>query len=326
MTRRIVALSAALVLALALPVSAEPAHDRDRHEGNFPDRIPLPAGSFPEGIAIGRHGTAYVGSLADGSILELDLHDGDVEDFAPSPGAGKISVGLDVDRRGRLWVAGGGPQGPGGGDAMVRAYDLRSGDLVYEREVDAGFVNDVIVTRTAAWFTDSFNARLIRVPLRGHRIGEPEYVALEGDWQQVEGAFNANGIESTGQGRVLVIAQSTSPDGEGAALYTVPARTHAKSLEADRIQLDGVLPGADGLVLKGRTLYSVVGAPPSVARIRLSKDLHRGRLREPLPVPGAITPTTAALLGRRLYVVDAQFAAGGGPDLSYEIIAIPSHP
>ena len=39
-------------------------------------------------------------------------------------------------------------------------------------------------------------------------------------------------------------------------------------------------------------------------------------------VPDAVTPTTAARFGKWLYVVDAQFALGGGPDLSYEIFRI----
>ena len=326
MFRRTVAVAAALVVAVALPASATPDHHHGKdHPGKdvFPERIPLPEGSAPEGIAIGRGPVAYVGSLADGSILQLNLVDGDVEEFAASPGENQVSVGLDVDRRGRLWVAGGGPGGAPGVVPMVRAYDTRTGELVYERTVEAGFVNDVIVTRSAAWFTDSFGSQLIRVPFDRSGIGEPEYVALEGDWQLVEGAFNANGIEAARKGRTLVLAQSTNPDGDGAALYSLPADTDADTLEATRIQLDGVLAGADGLLLRGRTLYSVVGDPPSVARIHLDPGMDRGRLKASLPVPDAVTPTTAARLGRWLYVVDAKFALGGGPGLAYEIIRIP---
>jgi hypothetical protein len=43
----------------------------------FPDRIELPNGFQPEGITIGRHATAYLGSLADGDIYAVSLRTGE---------------------------------------------------------------------------------------------------------------------------------------------------------------------------------------------------------------------------------------------------------
>jgi hypothetical protein len=43
-------------------------------------------------------------------------------------------------------------------------HDTSTGELLLTQPVAAGFINDVIVTRTAAWFTDSFSPQLIRVP------------------------------------------------------------------------------------------------------------------------------------------------------------------
>jgi hypothetical protein len=228
---------------------------------------------------------------------------------------------MDVDRRRRLWVAGGGPGLDPGLTPRFRVYDTRTGARLLEQTVNAGFVNDVIVTRDAAWFTDSFSPTLIRVPIaKDGTIGEPEYVALEGDWEQGPG-FNANGIVATRNGRHLIVAQSTAPDVPGAALYRVPADAKASALDAVRIKLDDTLAGADGLVLVGRTLYSVAGAD-GVVKLRLSRALTRGRIVDTLPVPDSLSPTTADVFGPRLYVVDAKFDLFGDPTVPFQTTAI----
>jgi hypothetical protein len=66
--------------------------------------------------------------------------------------AGRSAIGIKVDRGNRLFVAGGAT-----GQAFV--YDARTGaDLASDQLAPAGaatFVNDVVVTAKAAWFTDS---------------------------------------------------------------------------------------------------------------------------------------------------------------------------
>ncbi len=286
----------------------------------FPDAIPLPDGFFPEGIAIDDR-TAYVGSLVDGAIVQQDLKTGETEQLAPSPGPNKIAVGLDVDHLGRLWVAGGGPALNPTIIPGFRVYDTATGAMLLEMEVAAGFVNDVIVTRDAAWLTDSFAPRLIRVPITSDGgIGDPEPVALAGDWVQAPG-FNANGIVATPDEKTLVVAQSTSPDRPGAALYNVPADLTSGSVVAGRIDIDDALPGADGLVLVGRTLYSVAG-PAGVVKMKISLADNTARIVDTLAVPGAVTPTTAAQRGSSLYVVDAKFPFFGDPTVEFQTTAI----
>ena len=145
-------------------------------------------------------------------------------------------------------------------------------------------------------------------------------MALGGDWVQAPG-FNANGIVATRGGRQLIVAQSTSPDGPGAALYRLRADDRATELDARRIALDDTLAGADGLVLVGRTLYSVAG-PSGVVKVKLSPSLTRGRIVDTLAVPDSITPTTAAVFGPRLYVVDAKFPLFGDPTVPFQTTAI----
>ena len=127
--------------------------------------FPLPDNFRPEGIAtIGS--TAYVGSLVDGDIYGLDLRTG--EGSVVSEGPGTPSVGLHA-HDGLLWVAGG-PTGTG------RVVDPASGEVQasYSFTTAPTFINDVVVTDDAAWFTDSAKAQLYRVSTgRRHRVDAP---------------------------------------------------------------------------------------------------------------------------------------------------------
>lgn len=319
-SRRWVATALAGVLAAGMSVSAAQAQPP---EAPFPEAISLPDGFYPEGIAID-HRAAYVGSLADGSIWVQDLKSGQNMQFAPAPPGGGIAVGMDVDSLGRVWVAGGGPVLDPSLTPGFRVYDS-DGTLLVDQPVPAGFVNDVIVTRDAAWLTDSFSPQLIRVPLLPNgAIGTPELVTLGGDWEQVPGAFNANGIVATSDQKQLIVAQSAAPDVPGAALYTVPADVTATGLAASRIALDATLTGADGLVLVGRTLFSV--ADEGVVEVSLRNALTTGRIEGTITVPGSITPTTADVFGSRLYVVDANFPelfGGADPTVPFQTTAVP---
>ena len=83
--------------------------------------IALPNGFQPEGIAIGPGGTGYVGSLADGDVYVFDVRTG--EEITTLEGPGTPSVGLKVDNRDRLFIAGG-PTG------SARVVDAATGELL----------------------------------------------------------------------------------------------------------------------------------------------------------------------------------------------------
>ena len=157
--------------------------------------FPLPDNFRPEGIAtIGS--TAYVGSLADGDIYGIDLRTG--EGSVVSEGPGTPSVGLHA-HDGLLWVAGG-PTGTG------RVVDPASGEVQasYSFTTAPTFINDVVVTDDAAWFTDSAKAQLYRVSTAD---GTVSTLPLSGDW--VQGATtSANGIETTPDGSALLVINS----------------------------------------------------------------------------------------------------------------------
>jgi len=77
---------------------------------------------------------------------------------------------------------------------------------------------------------------------------------------------------------------------------------------AELIDLGGTtVPGGDGLLLDGKTLYVVQGGSNQVGVVALRRDLESGRVIASITSPGFDVPTTIAEFGRRLYVVNARF-------------------
>ncbi|MDX6280890.1 MAG: hypothetical protein QOH03_1961, partial [Kribbellaceae bacterium] len=141
------------------PANAVAAAAAERAAGAYPKRLGLPAGFQPEGIAIDHSGTAYFGSRVDGDIYAASLRTG--KGNVISQGPGTASLGMKLDQRGRLFVA-----GAGGGNGRV--IDSNSGQVLasYTFTTSANtFVNDVILSKDAAWFTDSRQPVLYKVPL-----------------------------------------------------------------------------------------------------------------------------------------------------------------
>ena len=184
MTRRIFRLLAVTLLSLGLAIPLTSPASAHPHAPDRPDRINLPNGFRPEGIAIAHGRTAYISSLADGDIYRADLRTG--EGSVISEGPGTSSVGLKLDHRGRLFIAGG-PTGSG------RVLNLRTGDVTsYQFTAEASFVNDVVLAHKKAWFTDSQLPQLYVLPLGRHgRLPDPSKVVtlqLTGDWDRTLGA------------------------------------------------------------------------------------------------------------------------------------------
>ncbi|HEY6685900.1 MAG TPA: superoxide dismutase [Propionibacteriaceae bacterium] len=279
----------------------------------FPDRIELPSGFQPEGITIGWHATAYLGSRANGDIYAVSLRTGERRLISEGLGSDFPSVGLKIDNRGRLFVAGG-PSGTG------RVIDVRTGKIIrnYTFTTETSFVNDVVLTRDYAWFTDSQQAQLYGVPLgRGGRPGGPtEFVALtlSGEWEQVAGVINANGIAQTPNRKALLVVNSTT-----GFLYRVDPLTGV----ATQVHLGGAsLTNGDGLLVRGRTLYVVRNQLNKVAVIKLNASGTRGRLVDTLTSKDFDIPTTVAAFGNSLYLPNARFTTPPTPNTPYWITRI----
>jgi sugar lactone lactonase YvrE len=282
----------ALLAALSVFLSATAAGAGAR----FPEQIDLPNGFFPEGIDIARGGTFFVGSIPTGAIYRGSVRTGQSAVLVPAE-AGKMAIGLDVDRRGRIFVAGG-PTGT----AFV--YDAETGAELASYQLTSTspptFVNDVVVTKDGAYFTDSFKPFLYRVPIaRNGELGTTsEAIPLTGDITY-QADFNVNGIDASPNGKTLVIVQSNTGQ-----LFTLDPPSGV----AELIDLGGTtVPGGDGLLLDGKTLYVVQGGSNQVGVVALRRDLESGRVIASITSPGFDVPTTIAEFGRRLYVVNARF-------------------
>jgi sugar lactone lactonase YvrE len=298
-------LTALTLVAGAAPGTAAASGPAARHRTPVA-QIQLPDGFQPEGIAIGRHRPfAYFGSRVDGDIYRADLRTG--RGSVLSQGPGTQSLGMKVDRRGRLFVAGG-----EGGDGRV--VDTRTGRVLrsYDFAASETFVNDVVLTRRFAWFTDSQKAQLYGLPLgRGGRLPRASQVVtlpLTGDWEQTP-EFNANGIARTPDGRALLVVQSST-----GYLFRVSPRTGV----ARRVDLgDTLLTNGDGLLNRGRTLFAVQNRLNQVAVLHLSRSGRSGRLVDTLTSPAFDVPTTVARFGRFLYLPNARFSTPPTPTTEY---------
>ncbi len=300
-----------LVIAVAAAVFA-PVATAAPPDQPFPARIDLPDGFLPEGIAVGPGPTAWFGSRADGDVYEVNLRTGRGE--VVSEGPGTSSVGLKSDRRGRLFIAGG-----DAGDGRV--VSSNSGEILasYQFTTGPSFVNDVLLTRSAAWFTDSSNAQLYAVPLsRSGSLpgpGAAVRVPLGGDWEQGAG-FGANGITATPDRKALLVVHSTS-----GLLYRVNRVTG----DASVVDLGGaLLTAGDGLLLVGRTLYAVQNQLNQVAVVSLNRAGTQGRVVRTITSADFDVPTTVGRFGRWLYLPNARFTTPPTPATPYWVTRVPA--
>jgi hypothetical protein len=82
------------------------------------------------------------------------------------------------------------------------------------------------------------------------------------------------------------------------------------------------VPNVDGIVLQGRRLWAVQNTN-QVTRIRLAPDLSAGVVEEVITSALFQVPTTAALFGSRLAVVNAKFDTGLPPTATqFEVIVV----
>jgi outer membrane protein assembly factor BamB len=274
----------------------------------FPQVIQLPRGFQPEGIEVGRGTTFYVGSVANGAIYRGNLRTGAGSILVPGQ-SGRAATGIELDRFNRLFVA-----GAGTGDAHV--YNARTGALIRTYDFGGGdtFINDVVVTPTAAYFTDSRKAVLYVVPIgNGGALGNFRTLPLTGDFTPA-GGFNLNGIDATANGKTLIAVQSNN-----GKLFRIDPQTGVTRLIS--LGTESV-PNGDGILLTGKTLYVVQNQLNRVAVIALSPDLASGRVVTRLADPDFAVPTTIDDHGRRLYAVNARFGIANPSTAEFQVVQL----
>ena len=275
------------------------------------DRIELPAGWQPEGITTdGRN--LFSGSRTDGSILKIDPGTGRRKTF---PGArGRVAVGIEHDsRRDVVWVAGGAGQ-------QIRAQDADTGKVLRTYRFPsrkARFVNDLTVTDSAVYATDSLSRELLVVPLSTRSkalpaAGRAEVLPLKGDLRLAKGN-DLNGIVS--RGRTLVAVQSST-----GRLFTIDPR----SGRTRRIATGGrTFVNGDGLELGPRGTLYVVQNRDKVTVLRLNRTSRAATVVDTIGrgdfAAGLDVPSTVARVRDSLYVVNARFGVASPETAAYWI-------
>jgi streptogramin lyase len=273
--------------------------------------IPLPDDFAPEGIAVGDRGSFFVGSLWDGDIYRGNLHTGEGSVIVDT--TGRQAVGMKVEDRhhrpDRLWVA-------GGATGRVFVYNARTGaEMADIRVADPGaaLLNDLIVTEHAVYVTNSSKPVIYVVPLsESGGIGTPSALPVTGPAAASGTTFpGLNGIESARHDRVLIVNNTVL-----GGLYTVDPETGAS--EQIELPAGAIAKGvADGLLLRGRTLWVVENSANRLVRLRLSSDLSSGVVADVIDdddVGGLFrVPTTVARHGDDLALVNARFDLGLPP-------------
>lgn len=284
---------------------------------------------FPEGIAVvpGTR-TFFVSSARDGTIFRGNLRRPALRPFlAGGANDRDVAVGLEADRAGRLYVAGG-PTG------AIFVYDVRRARLI--RAFDTGFrapqsyVNDIALAPGGdAYATDSLRPVIYRVPLAA--LARPSilttapetFLDLTGTPIAYGPGVNLNGIAVTSGGAALLVVQSST-----GALFHIDIA----SKRVTEVPVDGGrrLSGGDGLLLRGRDLYVVRSEREWVVRVSLAPDLSSGRIVDTLRDRSFAYPTSLAFARGRLLVVNSQLdrrAAAGRraprpPELPFTVSSV----
>lgn len=263
----------------------------------------LPAAiAYPEGIAYdARVAAFYVAGSANGQIVRVDTRTGE----ARSIGAGLADqigstfpgiLGLNLDGRGRLWMA-------GGRTGKVYVVNATTGALIQTiatPDASKGLINDIAFARGKAFFTDTLRPVLWAVNAGSGLAATPEpWIDFAGTALAYAQGANLNGIAATPDGRTLLVGQMNK-----GLLF----RIDTASRKVTQIDLKGeTVTGADGLVLKGRTLYVIRQPEAEIVTIRLAPDMLSGVVVARTRSAGLLWPATGAIAGRDLLVVNTQF-------------------
>ncbi|MEA5362942.1 hypothetical protein VA596_25660 [Amycolatopsis sp., V23-08] len=254
------------------------------------------ANAFPESVAAD-HDFVYTTSIGDGTVYRGRTGAATLEPFLAAAQDGRTqATGIKVAGD-RLLVA-------GAFTGRFFTYTT-TGRLVSAYTVpdtgEATLVNDAAVTpRGDVYVTDSFRAVVYRIPAAEvhapaagtHRTLQvayhlPDYVA---------GQSNGNGIVATPDGKSLIIGYWYS-----GALYRLTLATgEVRKIDAP------ALHSADGIALRGHTLYIARSVNNVVTTARLSADGTRAGVVTERTYPGADTTTGVALNGDRLLVTNSQ--------------------
>jgi len=257
------------------------------------------ANVFPEGIAIDpRSGTAYVGSSTEGHIYKIAKGATKAEMLQMGGSQGRQNAyGMKLDASGRLWVAG------GQSNTVAIVDPQRAATLAVVKGPKDGhaFLNDLVLTSSHAYVTDSFRPMLWRIDAKpGAAMTLEPWLDLRSTPVRYKpNDINFNGIVASADGRwLLAIQQATGQ------LWRID--TGSRAVTEVRVE-GGSLVNGDGLVLNGANeLYVVRNADNELARVSLANGWGSARVEQRLRDHRLKYPTTAVKVDNALMVVNGQ--------------------
>lgn len=267
---------------------------------------PLPGPQdFPEGVAYSAaRGLLYTGSARSGDIYAVNAQSGATSLFSRGGGMGRTSaLGLKLDPRGQLWVAG----GTTGAVSILSPDGAPVATLMTPPDPNA-YLNDLALTPDGAvYVTDSGRPVLWRIG--ADRVVTP-WLDLTGTPIRYGRGLNLNGIVATPDGRYLLSVQLNTGE-----LWRIDTRSKAVR------RVMGGLTAGDGLLLDGRTLYAVRNAEGLIVKVSLAADYGSGQIVREEPLGGLRFPTTLAAVGTDLVVVQGQLnkLQGGTPEVPFRL-------
>jgi sugar lactone lactonase YvrE len=266
---------------------------------------------FPEGVTL-RPGTDrfFVTSTTNGTVFTGTLGSPKTKVFlAPGKNGRGLANGIHATRD-RLAVA-------GSLSNNVYVFALPSGKLVRRFDTgQGGLVNDVTFAPNGDLYaTDSGRGLLFRVRAKALAKRSAAFQQIEPivEFEDTPIGLYSNGLVPVGKRYLLV-------DGTVSGAL---ARVDLKTLAVRQVDLHGsALPVADGLARDGRTLYAVNSAS-RVTELKMSKNWLSGRVQHQITSSRFKFPTTVAIAGKRLLVVNGQLSQRGrNPSLPFTVSAV----
>jgi sugar lactone lactonase YvrE len=294
----LLALLGALVAAPA--ASALPKEYILKGSDVFPEGVTVRPGTDRFFVTSTTHGTVYTGTLGSSKTKVF---------LAPGKDGRVLANGLHASRD-KLAVA-------GSLSNRLYVYALPSGKLLRRFDTgEGGLVNDVTFAPNGDLYaTDSNRGLLFRVRAKAIAKRRGGIQALEPivEFEDTPIGLYSNGLVPAGERYLLV-------DG---TLSGALARVDLKTLAVREVDLHGAsLAVADGLARDGRTLYAVNSAS-RVTELKLSKNWLSGRVQHQITSSRFKFPTTVAIAGRRLLVVNGQLSQRGrNPSLPFSVSAV----
>ena len=314
--RRLLGLAAALALAATSAAAATPVVGSEASARDAIRTYVVPGEcAYPESIDV-RGGKYYTGSVCNGNLYRGDLSKRRATVFVRAGEKPFEMAGIKATAT-RLVVA------RGKGRASV--FNRSTGNRVAAFSNGLGYdstVNDVAIAPNGdAYLTDFALSKIYRIPasaIAKHRADRQKlrvFVNLQGTVFPAEDG-SANGIAATPDGRFLLVAHFSA-----GKLY----RVRLSNGNVSRVRLHGKLLAApDGITLKGRdVLYVVEFDRRAIAKIRLSANYGSGRIVSRTTHRTFQCPTSAAVAGDRLLVVNSQFCGPGEAPWTVSSIPLP---